>query len=396
MPRQLPWKSGGGGSRTQTTKPTLRPQKTTKAPDDIDDNFFDHTALAGSSKGKNKARAIVDSDESLPEPTTPRTERARVSNPEPRAASSSPPPLAEDAIPNEPMRKGASNFDLRDDEWMMVEDEFLETAKLFTRHLHIAEYDRLKETIEAKKKEAEIARPVVADPKRSVEGVMKERAKAQESRQKKAIRDVFSSLGDKSGEDRATRRVEPAQDSLALKPLPAVSRLQDSDSDDLDAPRPSKLKRAAPALATASAQQPPHLPVSKPTISTFARPALSSSAANARPRAKSSRMTPFEMLDGYTRPASTTRASPTIASGDLHSQSTSTHSSPRTSKNTKTVKCRRSVDLLDDWGLSNDGGNVSKGAAERIAKRKAERAKEGDGGQKKRTTRLDDIPTFLI
>lgn len=30
-----------------------------------------------------------------------------------------------------------------DDIWMMTEDEFLETAKLFTRDLHKAEYDRL-------------------------------------------------------------------------------------------------------------------------------------------------------------------------------------------------------------------------------------------------------------
>jgi len=32
----------------------------------------------------------------------------------------------------------------QDDKWVMVEDEFLETAKLFTRHLHHAEYQRLK------------------------------------------------------------------------------------------------------------------------------------------------------------------------------------------------------------------------------------------------------------
>jgi len=38
------------------------------------------------------------------------------------------------------MKDGYDN----DDKWIMVEDEFLETAKQFTRHLHHAEYQRLK------------------------------------------------------------------------------------------------------------------------------------------------------------------------------------------------------------------------------------------------------------
>lgn len=35
-----------------------------------------------------------------------------------------------------------------DDQYIMVEDEFLHTAQLFTRHLHQAEYDRIREQIE--------------------------------------------------------------------------------------------------------------------------------------------------------------------------------------------------------------------------------------------------------
>ena len=55
-----------------------------------------------------------------------------------RAASSSPPP----SQPPEqsPLRPGLNG----DDIYIMVEDEFLATAQTFTRHLHHAEYQRLK------------------------------------------------------------------------------------------------------------------------------------------------------------------------------------------------------------------------------------------------------------
>jgi hypothetical protein len=32
----------------------------------------------------------------------------------------------------------------KDDRYRMVEDEFLEAAKMFTQHLHAAEYQRMK------------------------------------------------------------------------------------------------------------------------------------------------------------------------------------------------------------------------------------------------------------
>jgi hypothetical protein len=57
------------------------------------------------------------------------------------------------------MHKGVDKFHLHDDEWMMVEDEFMETAKLFTKHLHLAQYETMREEI-AKKKS--ILRPVVS------------------------------------------------------------------------------------------------------------------------------------------------------------------------------------------------------------------------------------------
>ncbi|KAF2632102.1 hypothetical protein BU25DRAFT_406619 [Macroventuria anomochaeta] len=384
----------------------------------MNDDFLDGTVLASTSKGKSKAKVTSDSDDSLPEPpaepSTQRTKRSRNGVTKDRAPSSSPPPpLADYALPySEPMRKGISEFDLRDDEWMMVEDEFLETAKLFTRHLHIAEYDRLKESIEAKKKEAEIARPVIAGSKRSVEGAMKERAKVQDSKQKKAIRDVFASQGDSIEDDTASYWPRSSK-TLAAMPQPATNGSQDTDSDDLDAPHPPKSKAPAPtSSSTASSLRvtrplPASPYVSKPLASSFAKPALPAPTVPARSRARPSRMTPFDMLDEYTPPTFDTSTPPaaapherqTFISSKPRSQSTSSSlSSPQTSQitTTKAIKPRRSLDLLDDWASSKDNGGISREVADRIAKRKAERAEEGEGKEKRKATNLDDIPTFLF
>jgi len=415
MPRQLPWKSSGGGeSRTQTIKPPVGKAKTKTAtiPDDIDDNFFNGTVFVSSSKDKGKGRAKVasDSDDSLPEAgrATLCTTKSNNAEQRERALSSSPPPLAGYAAPHdEPMRKGVSKFNLRDDEWMMVEDEFLETAKLFTRHLHIAEYDRLKATIEAKKREAEIARPVVAGAKRSVDGEMKERARVQESRQKKAIRDVFASQDDSSEGDRALYRSKHSHvPPTTSKPLPTMGASQETDSDDLDAPRPPKPRDSSPATATtakplpATRQRPAYLQTSKPATESFVKPTIPATKASVRSRARPSRMTPFDMLDEYKPPTFDTRAPPMAFPREKPcSQSTSSNqSSPQTSQSTTTraVMPRRSIDLLDDRGTAKDTGGISKDVADRIAKRKAERAKHGDGKEKKRNTDVDDIPTFLF
>jgi hypothetical protein len=408
MPRQLPWKSGGG-SRTQTVKPPSRTVRTPWIPDDIDDDFFDGTVLASSGKGKGKAKATSDSEDSLPElPTGLSTSDSNTKNTHPneRAPSSSPPPLSDYALPyTEPMRKGTSKFDLQDDEWMMVEDEFLETAKLFTRHLHIAEYDRLKESIEAKKKEAEISRPVVAGAKRSVEGAMKERAKVQNSKQKRAIRDVFASQGDQSEDDRALYRATPSKPtSTTAKSFSTTIRSHDTDSDDLDAPRAPKPKTPAPAPVTTTKSSPAVSHVSKPSMSSFAKPAPPATTAAARPRAPTSRIrraTPFDMLDEYTPPKLDQSPPQTNTICGTSSKPRSQSISSRlplssSSQITHTVKPRKSLDLLDDWGIEKNTSGASTDVADRLAKRKAEREKGGDGSGKRRAANLDDIPTFLF
>lgn len=384
-----------------------QPAKTPRIPDDIDDDFFHGTVLASSGKGKARTTTGDECDDLPPRPSTPRTRRSQNALAKERAPSSSPPPLTDYTLPHaEPMRKGVSKFDLRDDEWMMVEDEFLETAKLFTRHLHIAEYDRLKESIEAKKKEAEVARPVVAGAKRSVEGVMKERAKVQESKQKEAIRDVFASQDDHSEDDRASYRAKPSKPtSTIVKPRPTTNASQDTDSDDLDAPRPPKPKAIATTYATVTKPKPTSSHMSKPSTSSFTKPALPASPAPPSSRATASRprrATPFHMLDEYTpprqdpkpQPTTSPRETQTPASKPRSHSTPSNYSPPRTLQNGH-IKPPESGDLTGDWGFSKGNGGAGKEVADRLAKRRAKREENGDGKGKRRATDLDDIPTFL-
>ncbi|KAI9668103.1 MAG: hypothetical protein M1821_000923 [Bathelium mastoideum] len=73
----------------------------------------------------------------------------------PRSPSTSPPP---EPPPQEHMRDGYA----KDDAWIMVEDEFLQTARLYTQHLHHAEYQRLKAQAKMQRASAiqSIVRPV--------------------------------------------------------------------------------------------------------------------------------------------------------------------------------------------------------------------------------------------
>lgn len=418
MPRQLPWlNKGGGGSGTQVKKPPKSAAKT-RAPSDSDDHFLDDTVLASSNIGKGKAVLNDDdSDDDLPEfPAEPSTPRSKTRNRDAlrnkRAQSSSPPPIQDYIqLHIEPMRKGASRFDLRDDEWMMVEDEFLDTAKLFTRHLHIAEYDKLKERIEAKKnEEVEAARPVVQGAGMSVEGKTKEKAKAQEKRQRQAIPDVFASQSDDDNEGNEHDEVVGQPKAMSsywpptvpatklLKQPPKQSTAHEPDSDDLDALRLPKRTNNGPTptpirhLGSASSRAPGQDSALRPheesagSTSIFAKPKIPTSIVKPRTAAsRRNRATPFDMLDDYVPPI---KLVPSQRERETKSQPSVRSSSPVKAAITSTDQM--TDDVTDAWG----NGGVRKETQERIARRKVEREKETE--RKRKAIGLDDIPTFLF
>jgi hypothetical protein len=415
MPRQLPWLNNGGGSRTQVKQqPKARPKS---IPSDVDDDFFDGTVLASSSKGKGNAVLDEDSNDDFPDLSagasrTRTTSRTQGEHRNKRALSSSPPALADHEQPQvEDMHKGVSKFDLRDDEWMMVEDEFLETAKLFTRHLHIAEYEKLKERIEAKKYEqVQGARPVVADGKTSTEGAIKKKAEVQEKRQRKALLDVFASQEDENDQDAqpSTPVTKPNPYSPTLLERPPAHDPDDEDDLDFVKPlfkRPLRPTIPKPAPSFASASRPPNTPSSgsksaSPSSPTphFAKPALPVPKSRATTSRKS-RATPFDMLDDYVPRANRPVAVPTVKAQTSSSPAKPPGVQTKSASSTKpTPVLKNSSSPIEPRVKEEWGSGLSKETAERIAKRKAEREKEKDGKKKKKKKNvgLDDIPTFLV
>ncbi|KAF2152294.1 hypothetical protein K461DRAFT_278512 [Myriangium duriaei CBS 260.36] len=113
MPRTLPWLKGGGASSPARPRPGKPAPQSAKRPritcPEANDDDFD-TPI-------RRSRAQT--------PGTPPT---------------SPPPEPPTPTEQEALHEG---YDA-DDGHMMVEDEFLATAQLYTQHLHYAEYARLK------------------------------------------------------------------------------------------------------------------------------------------------------------------------------------------------------------------------------------------------------------
>ncbi|OJD37781.1 transcription initiation factor iia subunit 2 [Diplodia corticola] len=153
MPRKLPW-------LTEKPDPPLaeaRVKKRRLQSPDLSDALDD---IAPTPRRKGQARAT-------------------------RTPSSSPPPQPPK---QEFMRDGFA----ADDIWMMVENEFLDTARAFTRHLHHAEYHRLKRVAREKNASAaqNIVRPVVPRSKMSVESQLRHEAKARAERQAEGLRRI--------------------------------------------------------------------------------------------------------------------------------------------------------------------------------------------------------------
>ncbi|KAF2018850.1 hypothetical protein BU24DRAFT_418405 [Aaosphaeria arxii CBS 175.79] len=426
MPRQLPWAKKNSTSSARAT-PATKPLKKSRALlDDDDEDFFQGTVLASKGKGKARTNSSQDSFDDLPDiSTSPGSPRKRRKHASPaRVLSSSPPPMDDLPPPDvEFMKKGLSRFDLRDDEWMMVEDEFLQTAKLFTMHLHLAEYERLKETIQQKK---DSIRPVAANAKPSAEASLKAKADAQLMTQREALRDIL----DGSGSEELDDILQPPTKTSVIRPVttrpdrvdPKLSTSANSskraatpettDSEDLDAPRRS----VKPAQSSRDTFVRPSLPPKRDTapIPPVRRPPFMSSKAD-RPAAQApiptparQRKSPLDYLDDEERTthSSSPSSRPTHPSSPTKSAHTPARShSIRPHQSQRSTSTRPSFDLLSDLDYQprhtvpkeapkSDHHLLAKRRQEQ--EREKERKKQVEDKQKKKAIKLDDIPTFLI
>ncbi|CAI6247371.1 unnamed protein product [Periconia digitata] len=325
MPRQLPWANKGNKSKPTRPPKPAQPQVISHSDDDFD---------AG-----------------LERNDVPEREGWL------RAPSSSPPPVAEPSPPEiEVMDRGVNRFDLRDDEWIMVEDEFLQTAKLFTRHLHLAEYERMKTTIGQKR--GNISRPTVQDARPSIEGEFKLRAEEQQKSHEKAIKNVDMSLvkptyGSFKKPISTKRNAKNIGGSLSV---PAENNMDTSDSDDLDIPRKRPFnKRIVPNSKSDPDTVKPSLP----------GPSFMDTRA--------SNTTKFNLE----KPNQTDATKQAAVRPEIKE--------PVLTQTTRTSECRTGASISKRTG--------SKEVSERLAKRKAEREKEA---KKKAKADEVEIPTFMF
>jgi hypothetical protein len=376
MPRQLPWVRTATKHQLQSAKPPIA--------SDNDDDFFDGTILATDVKDKEKALSSEGSSDSGD--YHPCNSRKR------RALSSSPSVAELPAPRTDNMRMALSRFDLRDDEWMMVENELLETANLFTHHLHMAEYKIIQQNIEQKKKRIDTgpmaARSVVVGAGLSAEGALKERVRVQDERQRRAFRDVFAPR-DEDDEPQSPARTEVVE-------IPSITPASsDTDSDDLDAPlRPSRSTASRPtapgSISSTSPTSKSFGPRATNHISSpFTKPTPAPQTIVPRLKNRSLyRATPFDMLENYL-PKGSHSSTVAAATTETHPQPTPIEKPSRVPSLGR--KPRRSVQLLEEWDFKK-----AHGSSEVANETQGRLTKEKGSGKRKAANIGDDIPTFLL
>ncbi|KAK4241982.1 hypothetical protein C8A03DRAFT_29876 [Achaetomium macrosporum] len=192
MPRQLPWKVGDAATKQTSSRP-----KAAASP----------APSAGRSPAPSRRATPRPKAESTPEPG--RKARRSLGLSSARSPSTSPPP---EPPKEEFMVEGIDH----DDKYRMVEDEFLAVAGEFTRHLHAAEYQRLKGLAKSQNAETiqNISRPVTDE----MTDLVKRRHAALDtaSKQRKGI---ASALG---------KRAKSEEEDSARRPFTSLQGLMDS------------------------------------------------------------------------------------------------------------------------------------------------------------------------
>ncbi|KAK0621762.1 hypothetical protein B0T17DRAFT_509082 [Bombardia bombarda] len=149
MPRQLPWKINGTAKSTAarpagTASCASSPAPRSPAPSSS------HRSTAHSTPKSRSTNLLSEGSSSK--------EKHSIGLDPGRSPSTSPPP---EPLKEEPMIEGVRH----DDRYRMVEDEFLAVAGDFTRHLHVVEYQRLKNLAKTQNAQTiqNISRPVTGE-----------------------------------------------------------------------------------------------------------------------------------------------------------------------------------------------------------------------------------------
>lgn len=174
------------------------------------------------------------------------------------------------------MRFMKEGFD-QDDMWVMVEDEFLETAQQFTRHLHHAEYQRLKRLAEENKAagQDDIVRPVDGKSVLSVAGQKRAESERLRRKQRKALREVVADKQDGEHWEDDAWASNPRLAGLMARSVPTnLAKLVDSQSQtQISESQPTE---KPPRVEECLSSPPPDLGSSPPPVIRKSKSVLSS------------------------------------------------------------------------------------------------------------------------
>jgi hypothetical protein len=294
-----------------------------------------------------------------------------------------------------------------DDSWVMVEDEFLETANLFTQHLHRAEYQRLKELVGTQNESVmrNIMRPVASNTKVVGETAKRMEADAKSSFQRKVLQVITK------GEADTPWMQDPRLSGLMNRP-PASSALLASRTG-------AKANTRAAAGFAKAHPSPPRVSQEKFTsTSSKSRPSGLTGLAQEieRPntsdddgddddldspsRFRAPLRKPMKMHHPRERSFESTRTSQYEPHRDRPPDLALTpekFNAPRNSSTRASLASRlgrsSAIDLLDDFDFPERKTPFE--YKERSAKQKPEKAnKKRD--EKRKSLLLEEIPTFLI
>jgi hypothetical protein len=288
------------------------------------------------------------------------------------------------------MRNALTKYDLCDDEWMMVEDELLQTAKSFTRHLHLAEYERLKQDLQTRKV---VVRPVIANAKPSEEGKLRMRIEAQRKAQRKALEEVAEATSEESGDDLDA----PVRASFSLQHISTTRQKAASTPSMKNMAPPARTTRHAPASNPPSTTPNPSRSIQsiftqKPQARKEADAQTSNNKPSSNPPKRPAKTSLFSLLDDLDTPFPSTSTSKPPA------QSSHKPSSSPKNNNIPTPPRRKPLDFLDDidadFPSSKHRVSNVKDTSSRVTKRRVEDVNAGK--KEKKVVRVDEIPTFLF
>jgi hypothetical protein len=304
-----------------------------------------------------------------------------------------------------------------DDIWVMVEDEFLATARLFTRHLHHAEYQRLKKLARSQNASAiqNISRAVDDTTPLSIESRKKLEASAQRKQQRNAVTNI---LGTKNGTEQDESESEE-DDPWMRDPRLAGLMVQRENSAQLAAITGAKSK----TRASAGYSQTHSSPIRKAAKVDRAASKPLTKIRHTEPHSQQTVKAYEDEFDfGIEEHDPDTQSNPAVApkySSLGHTVNDGDHSKPRKAWNpsakasatgsslqkssqktsrslSSPVKPSSSEASLDIFDALPKRQALPNSFTERMARRKIEAAKKEQAEKRRRSLKAEEVPTFLV